>query len=124
MFLIATAFAHGPHHQINNPFLLKWIWDPTLVFFLILAFLYARGIRKRKPNSGIRHWQVLLFFTGIGVLTFAYLPPIDTLSDQLFSIHMIQHLLITSIGVPLIVLGAPFIVILGGVPTSLELLQG
>jgi cytochrome c oxidase assembly factor CtaG len=50
----------------------------------------------------------------------AYLPPIDPLADQLFSLHMVQHLLITSVGVPLIIFGAPFFVLVRGIPNPLR----
>jgi cytochrome c oxidase assembly factor CtaG len=64
----------------------------------------------------VARWQVGLFATGIMVLSIALLPPIDPLSDQLFFMHMIQHLLITSVGVPLVIFGAPFFVSLRGLP--------
>jgi putative membrane protein len=121
MTLIATAYAHGNHAEnIANPFQLKWIWDPTLIFFLLLAVFYARGITSNRSSHLVKRWQVLLFFCGIAVLSVAYLPPVDTLSDQLFSAHMVQHLLITSVGVPLVIFGVPSLVILKGFPPSLK----
>jgi len=46
----------------------------------------------------------------------ALLPPIDPLSDQLFWVHMVQHMMITHIGVPFMLFGVPFFVLIRGVP--------
>jgi cytochrome c oxidase assembly factor CtaG len=116
-----VAYAHGvsstdPH----GVFTLKWPWDPTLLFFLALAFFYVYGLRSYPGKVPVSRWQRVLFFVGIVVLCLAYLPPIDTVSDQLFCVHMIQHLLITAVGVPLIIFGAPFFVILRGLPARVR----
>jgi putative membrane protein len=65
-------------------------------------------------------WQVAFFFLGIAVLAAAYLPPFDDWADHLFSMHMVQHLLITSVGVPLLLFGAPFLVSTKGLPSGLR----
>jgi cytochrome c oxidase assembly factor CtaG len=52
----------------------------------------------------------------MAVLIATLVPPLDPLADQLFSLHMVQHLLITLVGVPLVVFGAPYAVILRGLP--------
>lgn len=42
--------------------------------------------------------------------------PIDVLSGQLFSMHMTQHLLLTMVAVPLLLIGNPFPVLVWGLP--------
>jgi len=112
--LISTAFAHGTHEHTPPVFKLKWAWDPTLLFFLFMAVLYIRGLIAYRGKAPIAVWQKFIFFLGIAILTIASLPPVDTLADQLFSAHMVQHLLITAVGIPLIMLGAPFYVSIRG----------
>lgn len=112
---MATAYAHGLYAPTPAGFFqLKWAFDPTLIFFLFLLLLYVRGLRSFKGRMPVMRWQKMLFFTGIAVLTLAYSPPIDPLSDQLFFVHMIQHMMITLVGVPLVIFGSPFFVAVRG----------
>lgn len=114
---MSIAYAHGLYDRPPaGLFELKWDWDPTLLFFLLVAFLYVRGLRKFRNRSPVKPWQRRFFLTGIAVMIVALLPPIDPLSDQLFFMHMIQHLMITLVGVPLIIFGVPFFVLLRGAP--------
>src|SRR4051812_3448916 len=115
MWWISNAYAHGGEVP-QGFFEVKWAWDPTLLFFATLAILYARGLRAYAGRAPVERWQVGLFYLGIAILVAACLPPIDPVSDQLFSMHMVQHLLITAIGVPLITFGAPFLVAMRGIP--------
>lgn len=116
---MGIAYAHGLYADIPpGHFQLKWAWDPTLIFFVIMLVLYLRGLRAFKGRAPVRKWQKGLFFTGIAVMAMALLPPIDPLSDQLFSAHMTQHLLITCVGVPLIIFGVPFFVVIRGMPAG------
>lgn len=114
---MSVAYAHGLYDPLpEGVFQLKWDWDPTLIFFLVMGILYMRGLRAFKRKIPVAMWQRVLFFVGIFVLIAALLPPIDPLSDRLFFMHMIQHLMITSIGVPLVLFGVPFFVIIRGAP--------
>ncbi|MDP9300060.1 MAG: cytochrome c oxidase assembly protein, partial [Actinomycetota bacterium] len=49
----------------------------------------------------------LAFFAGLGVVAIALTGPIDAAVTTSFSVHMIQHLLLTMIAAPLLLLGAP-----------------
>jgi cytochrome c oxidase assembly factor CtaG len=119
--LSSFASAHGREfHGQPLLFKLKFPFDPTLIFFIALAWLYARGLRKFGSYAPITKSQVRAFYAGVVILCGAYLPPIDPIADQLFSMHMLQHLLITSVGVPLLTLGAPWFICLRGVPTQLR----
>lgn len=109
------AYAHDLYDNLPpGTFKLKWVWDPSLLFFLVLAFFYWRGLRAFRGPLPIKKWQVACYFLGIVFLVTAMLPPIDPLSDQLFFVHMIQHLMITNFGVPLMMLGAPFFISVRG----------
>ena len=46
--------------------------------------------------------------------------PIDGLSDDLFFMHMVQHVLLMMVGPPLILVGAPVVPVLRGLPRILR----
>jgi len=117
---MSVAFAHSafdpPPPVYSSEFYLKWDWDPTLLFFVLMAILYFRGLRAFRGRKPVAKWQVGCFYLGIIVLITALVPPIDPWADQLFFVHMIQHLMITLVGVPLILFGVPFFIVLRGMP--------
>jgi cytochrome c oxidase assembly factor CtaG len=51
-------------------------------------------------------------------LWFAIASPLDAFSGLLLSAHMVQHLLLMSVAPPLILLGAPFLPLLRGLPRT------
>lgn len=86
-----------------GPILTAWTWEPSVVLgccALVLAYLAAvRG--RYTPRAP---W----FFAGVGVLFLALTSPIDALGDDyLFSVHMVQHLLLVLVVAPLLVWGLP-----------------
>ena len=112
----SAAYGHNLYDALpSGTFEVKWPWDPSLLFFVLLAYLYARGLRAFGGRLPVKIWQIVFFYLGIACLIIAMLPPIDPLSDQLFFVHMIQHLLITNIGVPLMMFGAPFFICIRGI---------
>jgi len=117
---VDTAYAHGVGEPLRDPALaIRWAYDPLLVVFLVAVALYLRGLRRRRGGGRtIRPWQVAAYLAGMTVLIATLVPPLDTWADELFSLHMVQHLLITLVGIPLVVLGAPYAVILRGLPPA------
>ncbi len=116
---MSVAYAHSLSESLYEPlppglFQLKWDWDPTLIGFLILGYLYIKGLRAFKGKSPVRPWQLVCFACGLSVNIIALSPPIDPLSDRLFFVHMIQHMLIVNVGVPLMLFGVPFFVVMRG----------
>ena len=107
------AYAHDVYDRLpDGIFELKWDYDPTLIFFAFLLLFYTRSLFLFKNKKPVKYWQIGLFYTGVLINIFALSPPLDPLSDQLFWAHMVQHLLITHIGVPFMLFGAPFFVII------------
>lgn len=72
--------------------------------------------RRRWPA-----WRTAVFFLGIAVVLFALLPAIDVLAADLFSVHMLQHVLLTAIAPPLLFIGEPVRPVLLGLPDVLRL---
>jgi putative membrane protein len=87
-----------------------WQWEHLIVPAALAAiYMACRGpLRKRfaeaAPVSRIRSQ---LFLIGVLTLFVAVVSPLDTLSNYLLSAHMVQHLLMTLIVPPLLLLGTP-----------------
>jgi len=88
--------------------LTAWTFDPTVVAALLAtAVLYLRGVRRvRRPDRKLAN-RAACFLGGLVVLWLALQSPIDTYADVRLSTHMVQHLLLTMVAAPLLVLGAP-----------------
>lgn len=69
-------------------------------------------------GRGVSTRQVALYTSGVVLLALALLSPLDVVSDDLFSAHMVQHLLLISVAAPLLVLGAPGVAWLWVLPRS------
>jgi putative membrane protein len=96
-------------------------WDvPWLVTseLALAVLLYTRGwlgIRRTRPVL-FPAWRLLCFLGGIAALFVAVASPLDTFSESLLFMHMAQHYVLMSIAPPLIVLGAPVVPVLRGLP--------
>jgi len=94
--------------------LTAWGFDPVVVTLLLAsAALYLRGVRAARarhpgPNAGAeltrRAWY---FLGGLALLYVALQSPIEAYSEQRLAVHMVQHLLLTMVAAPLLLLGAP-----------------
>src|SRR5881628_585645 len=74
----------------------------------------ARGLRAAKRPW--RWWRTTLFFLGLATLVLALASGIELLAVDLFSVHMVQHMLLTAVAAPLLMLGAPVRPLLRGLP--------
>ena len=86
--------------------------NSTIIGLAILSLLYLYAIGPRRRRAGIVErvspWRIASFFSGILVAFFALNGPIHDLSDTyLFSVHMVQHLMLTQLMPPLLLLGLP-----------------
>jgi cytochrome c oxidase assembly factor CtaG len=61
-------------------------------------------------------WRTASFFAGLLALLVALTSSVDFLATRLFSVHMVQHMLITVAAAPLLMLGAPIRPLLRGLP--------
>jgi len=112
----SDALAHNLYDPLPpETFSLKWAWDPALILFVLMGYLYIQGLRAFRGPLPVKPWQIGLYFLGLITVIAALLPPIDPLSDQLFFMHMVQHIMITNIGVPLMMFGVPFFICVRGI---------
>jgi cytochrome c oxidase assembly factor CtaG len=117
--IAAPALAHvGPVDP--GRWWAAWNWDPVVLLNLgLITVLYARGLaRLWRAGAGraVRRWQAAAFAAGILALVAALVSPVDPMSDELSWVHMVQHMLLMNVAAPLLVLGAPALVLLSGVP--------
>ena len=117
----ATAHAHVGTIPYPHDLWTTWSFEPAVILALVLAtLLYARGIRalwrRAGKGRGIARWRAGCYGMGIIALAVALVSPVDGVSAALFSVHMVQHLLLVSVAAPLLVLGQPHIALLWGLP--------
>jgi putative membrane protein len=77
---------------------------------LELAYLIGVGPLRERHNLAdeVETRQVATFTTGVLVIFVAVLSPIHAVAESyLFSVHMIQHVLITLVAPPLLIWGTP-----------------
>jgi cytochrome c oxidase assembly factor CtaG len=86
----------------------RWNLDPLeLSVLALVGGLYWRRARTlRRRGHPVPRPRVVAFAAGLLTLFFALASPIDTIGEQrLFSMHMLQHLLLGDVGALLLVLG-------------------
>jgi putative membrane protein len=89
---------------------LRWSFEPTVVLPIVVGgFLYAVGVRRVHARGRTRTWDAerVCFFAGLGVLAIALVSPLDAAADDSLAVHMVQHLLLTLVVPPLLLLGRP-----------------
>ena len=79
------------------PVLTDWTLDPLqLAPVLAAAVAYGTRVRTlRRRGTDVPGWRVALFATGIALLLLAYASPVAAIGErELFSFHMLQHVVI------------------------------
>jgi putative membrane protein len=82
-----------------------WSLDPSLVYVGMAAVLYGLGSRGRNRP---RPLEALAFSAGLLTIVLALCSPIDAYADDLFWVHMLQHILLLTVAPPLLLLGRPW----------------
>lgn len=96
-------------------------WSPPFgltAAMVVVAAIYVRGwnaIRRTRPRY-FTHARLACFLGGMLFLWLAIASPVDGFADVLLSAHMFQHFLLMSAVPPLLVLGAPVVPLLRGLP--------
>ena len=96
--------------------LLAWTLDPVPIVgvgMAAAAYLWTeRRVARRHPASPAPRHRRWLFMGGIAAILVALVSPVDTYENVLFSVHMVQHMLLEMVAAPLIVLSAPITLVL------------
>jgi cytochrome c oxidase assembly factor CtaG/ferredoxin len=85
---------------------------------LVAGLVYLRGWRRIRQTRPLIFpaWRAGCFLGGLLTLWIALASPLDALDGLLLSAHMTQHLILMSVVPPLLLLGAPVVPLLRGLP--------
>lgn len=103
-----------------------WAFDPiSLALVLTAGIYYVGSSRISKLDREGSYWskkarrkRSISFYSSLVVVFVALASPIDYYSQYLFWIHMTQHILVGIVAPALLVLSAPWLVLLKGLPTK------
>ena len=118
----AGAYAHGGEsHEEHGAWWARWNWDLlTIASLVLLSWAYGVGLarlwRSAGRDHGVSRWQAASFAAAVASLVIALLSPLDPISDELQSAHMVQHMVLMMVAAPLFVMGAPALVMLWALP--------
>ena len=93
----------------------------TLAAIALTALVYVRGWRALCAQMPARFGttQLASFLGGLAALLVAVASPLDAFASLLLTVHMVQHLLLTMVAAPLLLLGSPQMPLLRGLPAPL-----
>jgi cytochrome c oxidase assembly factor CtaG len=106
--------AHGP--VPDDPptvatLLLGWTFPPLPTLGILAAALWWRWavgrVNAAHPANPVPRSRSVAFGLGLFAIALALLSGIERYDTTLFSIHMVQHLLLSMVAAPLLVLAAP-----------------
>jgi putative membrane protein len=113
LVLPSTALAHGqtvPAPELPGV-LLAWrleLLPLAGIGIAAAAYLWlVRSVRAAHPHNPPARWRAAAFLGGLVALLLALVSPIEAYEGQLFSVHMVQHMLLELVAAPLLLLGAP-----------------
>ncbi len=106
----------------------RWdLGDPFSILVLIAASIYMFGLIRlagRARSSPLDSKRVYAGVGGFAALYIALAGPFDAFATEAFWLHMIQHLIISMIGAPLLLLASPMPAYLWAMPETVRLGAG
>lgn len=89
-----------------------WSWLCLSVLAVGMPFWYLAGMKRfRAPEAGgasLSTGRVTAFFVALGLAAVAFLLPMDVLGmNDVFTVHMAQHVLLSLAVPPLVIVGLP-----------------
>jgi cytochrome c oxidase assembly factor CtaG len=110
----AIAAAHGTvpaDPPTVATLLLGWSVDPLIAGGLLAAavawLVLVRRVRRLHPGHPVPPVRTAAFLGGLAAIAVALQSGIERYDTTLFSVHMVQHLLLMLVAAPLIALAAP-----------------
>ena len=114
-----TALAHGPvptEAPTAASLLVGWTWEPIPTLAIagtVIWWLWAvRRVDAAHPQNPVPRRRTVAFLAGMLALAFALISGIERYDTSLFSIHMVQHVLLMLVAAPLLALAAPVTLVL------------
>lgn len=102
---VSVASAHSGNVPAPATLWRTFSLDPFVLLplaFVSFAYVRGRSSGRRAMHAKRRARSGLAFGLGMVVLVLSLVSPLDALSEALFSIHMLQHLLLTVVAAPLL----------------------
>jgi putative copper resistance protein D len=97
-------------------FLFGWSWEPTLTLPLISAALIwlalVRRVNRAHRSNPVPRRRTAAFLGGLLTIAIALMSGIERYDTVLFSVHMVQHLLLALVAAPLLAFSAPITLLL------------
>ncbi len=117
--LVSPALGHGAvsaEPPIAGSLLLAWTFEPVPTLAIVASvgsWLWAvRRINGLHPANRVPRGRSVAFLLAMLALAIALLSGIERYDTTLFSVHMVQHVLLALVVAPLIALAAPITLIL------------
>ena len=119
LVLPTAAAAHGiapPPPSDVAGLLSLWSFDPLVQVPLVLAAIAwvsaVRTVNRAHPASPVPRRRTVAFLLGLAAIELALQSPIERYDTTLFSVHMVQHILLTMVAPPLIAAAGPITLLL------------
>src|SRR6187551_2283599 len=113
------VLAHGPvpaEPPTATSLLLGWTWQPVPTLGITVAVVWwlwaVHRVDSAHPNNPVPRRRTVAFLAGMLALAFALISGIERYDTSLFSVHMVQHVLLMLVAAPLIALAAPITLVL------------
>ena len=94
----------------------QWQFAPIVTAGVaVLAVLYVIGVLRVRRDHPVRPWpwlRTLSFFAGLATIVLATQSSIGAYDDVLFSVHMVQHLMLIMVAPVFLVAGRPVMLLL------------
>lgn len=114
----SVALAHGQAPLEPTPAILVegWsfmvdVWLPVILAALVYRAMFSR-VNRLHPANPMPRTRLWSWLGGLGTIILALASPIEFYDTTLFSVHMVQHLLLSFVAAPLLVLAAPITLLL------------
>jgi cytochrome c oxidase assembly factor CtaG len=104
--------------SVQGSFVLAWTGDPILIATLLVAaagYVLAWRRLQRTGRRALHPRQAAAYGAGLAAVALALLGPLDTFNDDLFVVHMLQHVVLMFVAAPLLVAGRPVQLLLGAI---------
>ncbi len=117
----ASAQAHDGVESAQAPFAHWPLSADVMIGLIAAAVLYARGLRQLRDKSvaahRVRHWA---FYGGLASIFLALQTPLDVISEHVFAVHQLQHLLLRGIAPMPLMVATPVGPLIAGIPAALR----
>src|SRR5919201_6217672 len=72
---------------------------------IVAAMYWIRARRLRERGAPVPVWRQWCWYSGIALIVATLASPVGRISEELFLVHMVEHLVIADLGALLLVLG-------------------